>query len=155
MNDIRRRPLGNGGMPLLVGGGLAVVLAGGLALGGYAALGPGSPAANAAATKTVEGHGPTGGDGGATQSPSSEPSSDPDRDRGRDEEGTSPGEAPAPPEDTVYVIEAGDTLTSLSAKFGMSVDALARYNAISNTNVISEGATLRVPGEYPPESWGL
>ena len=155
MNDIWRRPLGNGGMPLLVGGGLAVVLTGGLALGGYAVLGPGSPAANAAATKTVETHDPEEGDEAATQSPSPDPSQSPDRGSGHGEETSPPGETPAPLADTIYVIENGDTLTSLSAKFGMSVDALARYNAISNTNVISEGATLRVPGEYPPESWGL
>lgn len=148
-----------GAAPLLVGGGLAVLLAAGAVTGIAAGYFNGSYTATIASVSepSTPEPSPTGDDDGTNPS---NPSVNPDR--GSDHPGDSdPGstggpdiEEELPAEDTVYTIVKGDTLTSLSSKFGMSVDALARYNAIFDPNVISEGATLRVPGEYPPESWG-
>ena len=44
-----------------------------------------------------------------------------------------------------YVIVPGDTLTSISARFSISVDQLASVNDITNPNVISAGSSLRIP----------
>ena len=45
----------------------------------------------------------------------------------------------------VYRIEHGDTLTSLSAAFDYSVDALANYNDIEDVNRIYAESSLRIP----------
>lgn len=47
----------------------------------------------------------------------------------------------------VYLIAPGDTLTSLSAAFGYSVDELANYNEIRDVNLIYANSSLRVPTE--------
>lgn len=47
----------------------------------------------------------------------------------------------------VYRIERGDTLTSLSAAFEYSVDALADYNDIDDVNRIYAESSLRIPNE--------
>lgn len=52
----------------------------------------------------------------------------------RDEDGT-----------YVYLIKQGDTLTSLSAAFGHSVDELANFNQIRNVDLIYADSALRVP----------
>ena len=52
-------------------------------------------------------------------------------------------ENPAGP---VYVVQQGDTLSSIAQRFGVSLDDLARANNISNPNQISEGAQLVIPG---------
>ena len=147
-----------GAVPLLVGGGLAVVLAVGAVTGIVAGIANGSahPAAASASEPTSQEPPRSDGDGDPSPNPSLNPDRDSDRPEGPSagEEGNeAPPQGDAAPQDTVYVIQRGDTLTALSARFGISVDALARYNAISDANVISETATLRVPGEYPPESW--
>ena len=46
----------------------------------------------------------------------------------------------------VYVVQVGDTLSSIAQQFGVSLDELARANDISNPNQISEGAQLVIPG---------
>lgn len=71
-----------------------------------------------------------------------DPASPPDR-------GSDQPPAPAP-EDTIYAIQAGDTLTSISAKLGVSVDAIAEFNAVRDLDVISAGAMLRLPYVYVP-----
>ena len=61
-----------------------------------------------------------------------------------------------PQADEIYYIQNGDTLTDLSARFGMSIDYIADYNAVRDVNVISEGAALRVPFIFvPPAEGGL
>lgn len=45
----------------------------------------------------------------------------------------------------VYLIAPGDTLTSLSAAFGYSVDELANFNQIRNVNLIYANSALRIP----------
>lgn len=71
-------------------------------------------------------------------------------DRVSDQTGATPEAAEAPQEDKVYYIQDGDTLTKLSAQFGMSVDYIAEYNAVRDVDVISEGSVLRTPFIYEP-----
>ncbi len=50
-----------------------------------------------------------------------------------------------------YVVAHGDTLRSIAARYGVSVDALARLNGIYNYNLIYAGQRLSVPGSgYVP-----
>ena len=44
-----------------------------------------------------------------------------------------------------YVVRSGDTLGAIAARFGTSVDALARANGIANPNHIVVGSRLRIP----------
>ncbi|MDP1546149.1 MAG: LysM peptidoglycan-binding domain-containing protein [Anaerolineales bacterium] len=44
-----------------------------------------------------------------------------------------------------YVVARGDTLKSLAARFGTSMDTLASLNSIANYNLIYEGQRLTVP----------
>lgn len=46
---------------------------------------------------------------------------------------------------STYTIRAGDTLSAISARTGISVSVLASSNNISNPNVIRAGATLSIP----------
>ncbi len=52
--------------------------------------------------------------------------------------------------ETIYVIQRGDTLYSLAHRFGTTVDALMRLNNISNSNQIYVGQRLRVPNAATP-----
>lgn len=45
----------------------------------------------------------------------------------------------------VYMIQPGDTLTSISATLGYSVDELANFNQIRNVNLIYANSALRIP----------
>lgn len=45
----------------------------------------------------------------------------------------------------VYLIEPGDTLTSISAAFGYSVDSIANLNEIRDVNLIYANSSLRIP----------
>jgi len=61
-----------------------------------------------------------------------------------------PNAAPAAPGDTVpgvptsYVVQPGDTLTNLSLRYGMSIDALARQNKIVNPQQLFVGQSLSI-----------
>jgi LysM repeat protein len=44
-----------------------------------------------------------------------------------------------------YIVSRGDTLKSLAARFGTSMDVLASLNSITNYNLIYEGQRLIVP----------
>ncbi len=74
----------------------------------------------------------------------------------RDGEGEVPGldpdaheaTAPAPEpgaEQTVYVIQPGDTLTAISDTTGIPIGQLVEVNAIENPNLIRAGASLLIP----------
>ncbi len=52
-----------------------------------------------------------------------------------------------------YQIRSGDTLTSIAARYGTSVQTLARDNGIENPNRIFAGQTLRVPGHSTVDSF--
>ncbi len=48
-----------------------------------------------------------------------------------------------------YRVRRGDTLSSISARFGVSVAALAKANRLSDPNCILEGQRLRIPKKRP------
>lgn len=47
---------------------------------------------------------------------------------------------------SVHVVRAGETLSSIAARYGASVDALARLNRLRDPNLIVAGTRLQVPG---------
>jgi len=51
---------------------------------------------------------------------------------------------PTPPPE-VYVVQAGDSLSAIAARFGIDLDALIRANAIQDPNALRVGQTLRLP----------
>lgn len=55
-------------------------------------------------------------------------------------------EKPVQPSTKTYTVQSGDTLSEIAQKFGMSTNALASLNGISNPNVISIGQVLKVTG---------
>ncbi|MEM7331015.1 MAG: LysM peptidoglycan-binding domain-containing protein [Chloroflexota bacterium] len=64
-----------------------------------------------------------------------------------------PAPEPAPPSNggTTYLVKAGDSLNSIARQFGVSVDALAFINNISNWAVIYPGQVLTIPSaDYVP-----
>ena len=54
---------------------------------------------------------------------------------------TAPAESPAM---KAYNVAAGDTLTAIAAKHGLSIDEIARKNNITNVNMISIGQQLKL-----------
>lgn len=46
---------------------------------------------------------------------------------------------------TSHTVRAGETLSSIAARFGTSIDAIARANKIRNANVIFAGQHIRIP----------
>jgi murein DD-endopeptidase MepM/ murein hydrolase activator NlpD len=46
----------------------------------------------------------------------------------------------------IYIVESGDTLTTISARFGVSVNDLINSNGISNPNDLRVGDKLMIPG---------
>lgn len=60
--------------------------------------------------------------------------------------GSAPAPAPVPsPEYITYVIQPGDTLSGIAARFGTTVSVLSSLNNIANPDKIYAGTTLRVP----------
>lgn len=45
----------------------------------------------------------------------------------------------------VYVVQKGDTLSKIAAKYGTTYQVLAAYNGISNLNRISTGQKIKIP----------
>lgn len=131
--------MGFGRGPMIAGGVVAGLLIPLLLVSGIGATHALSAAGAATRAHRAEAP-PTSGPG--DEAPETDPVTPPDRDS--DQTGV------PPQEDEIYYIQDGDTLTELSAQFGMSIDALANYNAVRDVNVISEGAALRVPFIYVP-----
>jgi len=66
---------------------------------------------------------------------------------------TAPDPVPAPPVQSTsgtYTVQPGDTLTRIALNHGISVQALALANNISNLNVIFVGQVLIIPGSSVP-----
>lgn len=97
------------------------------------------------------GRGSAPGNGQTVVTPSKQPSSAPSHENAhvtKTEPTPSPSAAPAP-ESTVgqqvYVVQDGDTLSSISAATGVSVDRLAEANGIRNVHLIYRGSALVIP----------
>jgi murein DD-endopeptidase MepM/ murein hydrolase activator NlpD len=58
--------------------------------------------------------------------------------------------APPPQAGDVYVVRAGDTLSSIAARFGLELSDIAAANNLSNTNLIFVGQRLVLPSSQPP-----
>ena len=100
----------------------------------------------------VSSHSPSGRDSVSRNeqtvvTPSKQPSSAPsheDTHVTKTEPTPSPSAAPTP-EQQVYVVQNGDTLSSISTATGVSVDRLAEANGIRNVHLIYRGSALVIP----------
>lgn len=63
---------------------------------------------------------------------------------------TAPGAAQAA--NRTHVIAAGDTLSGLSVKYGVSTDDLLRINHLTEKSLLQIGQEITIPGEAPPEA---
>lgn len=136
------RSFGKG--PVLAAASVAAVLVALLIPSGIGVASALSTPPTAIATQT-----PSSPETGA-KTPEADPSALPDR---SSDPTPSPSETPTP-DDTIYDVQPGDTLTSISARLGMSVDSIAAYNAVRDVDVISSGSVLRVPFIYVPPAAG-
>lgn len=48
-------------------------------------------------------------------------------------------------QDIVYTVKTGDTLSGIAIKYGTDYQVLAKYNDISNPDVIHTGQKIRIP----------
>lgn len=65
--------------------------------------------------------------------------------------GSSPSPQPQPqPNPGSYVVQAGDTLAIIAARYGTSVAAIVTANNLPNANFIYSGQVLIIPGPPPP-----
>ncbi|HEU4849520.1 MAG TPA: LysM peptidoglycan-binding domain-containing protein [Terrimesophilobacter sp.] len=53
---------------------------------------------------------------------------------------------PPAPASTTYLIRSGDTITSIAAKFGVSIQSLLDANGLTRSSIIYAGRTLVIPG---------
>lgn len=93
------------------------------------------------------GRGSAPGNGQTVVTPSKQPSSAPSHVEThvtKAEPTPSPSAAPTL-EQQVYVVQNGDTLSSISAATGVSVDRLAQANGIRNVHLIYRGSALVIP----------
>jgi LysM repeat protein len=62
----------------------------------------------------------------------------------------SPTEAPTPaptaaPTQTIYIVQAGDTLSLIADRFGVSAQAIANANGIAVDSILNIGQRLVIP----------
>lgn len=57
---------------------------------------------------------------------------------------------PNDPNVTVHVVQRGETLFRIAQRYGLTVDTIARYNAIGNPSSILVGQRLLIPLNPPP-----
>jgi LysM repeat protein len=62
----------------------------------------------------------------------------------------SAGQSVPLPSSSVYVVNPGETLATIAARFGTSVSAIMRSNNIYNPNFIYYGQRLNIPGNSAP-----
>lgn len=63
-----------------------------------------------------------------------------------------PGPTPVPPQPPAtqtHVVQPGDTLSRIAARYGTTVQAIAQANNIVNVNLIFVGQVLTIPGSGP------
>lgn len=67
---------------------------------------------------------------------------------------TAPAEPASPPPATggTYVVQAGDTLSSIALRFGTSTDRLSAANHLSDPDQLAVGQTLAIPGSGRPQA---
>ncbi len=53
----------------------------------------------------------------------------------------------------VYVVQPGDTLSSISARLGVTIEELIETNQLSDPNYLRAGQELRIPGTELPTSY--
>ncbi len=96
-----------------------------------------------AAPFVLRGLGSLGG-GGAAPTPSPSVSSEPTAE---------PTLTPEPtPSEIVYLVKANDTLSTIAAKYGVTVDQVLEANpSIKNPNRIAVGDQIVIPQPLPPE----
>ena len=46
----------------------------------------------------------------------------------------------------IYIVQAGDTLWSIAARFNVTIEELMTANGITNANLLSAGQQLIIPG---------
>jgi LysM repeat protein len=61
-----------------------------------------------------------------------------------------PAAPAAPASGATYTVKAGDNLSTIAANYGVSQDALASANGISNPNLLVSGTKLTIPGKAAP-----
>jgi D-alanyl-D-alanine carboxypeptidase len=59
-------------------------------------------------------------------------------------------EATPTPRTAVYVVQAGDTLAGIAARFGVSVESIVEVNGIADPTLIRVGQELVIPGGQEP-----
>lgn len=111
----------------------------------------GSEVGHQVSSGSPSGRGSAPGNGQTVVTPSKQPSSAPSLGEThvtKTEPTPSPSATPTP-ESTVgqqvYVVQDGDTLSSISAATGVSVDRLAEANGIRNVHLIYRGSALVIP----------
>jgi LysM repeat protein len=52
---------------------------------------------------------------------------------------------PTPPQQRVYIVTHGDTLSEIAAKYGVTVDAIMKVNSLDNANMLYVGQQLIIP----------
>lgn len=65
-----------------------------------------------------------------------------------------PGYSDGGPGCNIYTVQRGDTLTAIARRFGVSIQALAQENNISNTSRITVGQHLCIPNAGPAPTPG-
>ena len=60
-----------------------------------------------------------------------------------EEKNTETEERPSKP--VIHIVQPEDTLSSISAQYGVSVDAIAKANKIRNVNLIYDDSALKIP----------
>ena len=48
-------------------------------------------------------------------------------------------------QERLYEVQAGDTLSAIAARFGVSAEELARYNNLADPNALQVGQVLKLP----------
>lgn len=107
----------------------------------------GSEVGHQVSSGSPSGRGSAPGNGQTVVTPSKQPSSAPSHENThvtKTEPTPSPSAAPTPGQQ-VYVVQDGETLSSISAATGVSVDRLAQANGIRNVHLIYRGSALVIP----------
>jgi uncharacterized membrane protein YgcG len=76
------------------------------------------------------------------------------RNRSGDDDNSGPGSDDDDRWDEVYTVRPGDTLSSIAARAGVTVEELARINNITDTSIVVAGSRLIVPHSFDDDDGG-